>query len=340
MRRTIEWLGTPMGTGPILGAASVRGTVAITGPSIDFSAANLELDGNSATGSLGVSFAAARPNITGKLATDRLDLSAYAEAIRADLLNTGSWLIAPAQMPFAQAVDADVSFTIGQVTMDATEIGDTWATVSIKDGAVDAQLQGANFYAGQIGAHLRMTPANGVLSAEAHLDLKGVPATPALTNLAGVTALEGNLSGAFDLTAGGRGWGEFVASVAGKGQFSIGDGTLTGVDLIAAANQLSDPFAGPLVGAGGETSFHQVDADVTLAKGVLSTSDMFMEGDDFRLALSGRGSLLSGATEAQATLTNATELIPLSIAGTWRQPAIARASLRPAPEKPAVPGGG
>lgn len=340
MRRTIEWLGTPMGTGPILGAASVRGTVAIAGPSIEFSAASLELDGNSATGSLGVSFGGPRPAITGKLAADRLDLSAYAEAIRADLLNTGSWLIAPARMPFAEAVDADVSFTMGQVTMDATEIGDTWATVSIKDGAVDAQLQGANFYAGQIGAHVRMTPANGVLGADAHLDLKAVPATPALANLAGVTALKGSLSGALDLTASGRGWGEFVTNIAGKGKFSISDGTLAGVDLVAAANQLSDPFAGPIVGSGGETQFNQVDADFTVAKGTLSTSDLFMAGDDFRLALSGQGSLLSGATEAHATLTNATETIPLSIAGTWRQPALARTPLRPAPETPAAPGGG
>ncbi|MEJ0012085.1 MAG: AsmA family protein [Bauldia sp.] len=340
MRRTIEWLGTPMGTGPILGAASVRGTVAIAGPSIDFTAASLELDGNSAEGSLGVSFAGVRPAIAGRLTTQRLDLSAYAEAIRADLLTTGSWLIAPARMPFAEAVDAEVSFTMGQVTMGATEIGDTWATVSIKDGNVDAQLQGANFYAGQIGAHLRMASAGGVLSADAHLDIKGVPATPALANLAGVTALDGNVTGALDLNASGRGWGEFVNSVAGKGRLAIGEGKLSGVDLAAVADQLDNPFAGPIVAGRGETRFRQVDADFAVASGALSTSNLFMEGDDFRLALSGQGSLLSGATEARATLTNATETIPLSIAGTWRQPAIARASLRPAPETPAAPGGG
>ncbi len=321
----------------------MRGTVSIAGPSIDFSAASLELDGNSAEGSLGVSFAGVRPAISGKLTTQRLDLSAYSEAIRADLLNTGSWLIAAAKMPFAEAVDADVSFTIGQVTMGSTEVGDTWATVAVKDGSVDAQLQGANFYAGQIGAHLRMGNEGNVLAADAHLDLKGVPATPALANLAGITALEGNLTGALDLTARGRGWGEFVNSVAGKGRFTIGGGKLTGVDVARIADQLTNPFAGPIVAGGGETRFRQVDANFTVASGALSTTDLFMDADDFRLALAGTGSLLSGATEARATLTNATETIPISIAGTWRQPAIARASLRPAPQTPGAapgPGGG
>lgn len=340
MRRTIEWLGTPMGTGPILGAASVQGTVSIAGPNIGFGAANLELDGNSAEGSLGVSFAGARPAIAGRLTTQRLDLSAYIEAMRADLLNTGSWLIAPAQMPFAEAVDADINFTIGQVTMGATEIGDTWATVAVKDGNLDAQLQGADLYGGQIGAHLRMANAGGVLSADAHLDIKGVPATPALADLAGITALEGSLTGAVDLNADGRGWGEFVNSVAGKGRFSIADGKLTGVDLPRIAEELANPFAGPVAGGGGTTSFRQIDADFAVANGELSTSDLVMQGDDFRLALSGGGSLLSGAAEAQATLTNATETIPIAITGTWRQPAIARAAFRPAPEMPAAPGGG
>ncbi len=339
MRRTIEWLGTPMGTGPILGAASVRGTVAIAGPSIDFTTANLELDGNSAEGSLGVSFAAARPMIAGKLATQRLDISAYVEAIRADLVATGSWLIAPARMPFAEAVDADITFTAASVIMGGTEVGDTWSTVKVKDGNVDVALQGANLYAGQVGAHLTMATAGDTLSAEAHLDIKGVPATPALANLTGITALDGNMTGTLDLSTSGRGWGEFASRVAGKGRFTISDGTLAGVDLPAIADVLADPSAGPIVAGGGTTAFRQVTADFNLNAGELSTSDLFMEGDDFRLAVAGHGSLTSGATEARATLTNAMETIPLSIAGTWQQPAIARAPFRPAPE-PATPGGG
>ncbi|HVY19323.1 MAG TPA: AsmA family protein [Bauldia sp.] len=333
MRRTIEWLGTPMGTGPILGAASVRGTMAIAGPNVEFTDADLELDGNSAEGSLGVSFAAAKPHIAGKLTAQRLDLSAYLEAVRADLLATGSWLIAPARLPFAEAVDADITFTTGAVVMDATEIGDTWSTVKIKDDDLDVVLQGANLYGGEIGMHLTTATTANVLSATAHLDIKGVPASPTLANLAGITALGGSMTGTFELSTSGRGWGEMATRVAGKGQIAIDNGTLTGIDLPAVAYLLADPSAGPVVASGGTTRFATVSADIALDSGTISTNDLFMEGDEFRLALSGHGSLTSGATEARATLTNATETIPLSIAGTWQQPAIARASFRPAADE-------
>jgi AsmA protein len=338
MRRTIEWFGPPMGTGPILGAASIRGTVAIAGPSVEFSSASLELDGNNAEGSLGVNFAAAKPKIAGRLTAQRLDLSAYLEAVRADLVATGSWLIAPARLPFAEAVDADITFTIGLVVLDATEIGDTWSTVAIRDGGLDVALQGANLYGGELGVHLTTTTAADLLSAEAHVDLKGVPAGPTLGSLVGIAALTGNVTGTFELSTAGRGWGEIAARVTGKGQIVIDNGTLAGLDLPAIAYILADRDAGPVVAGGGITHFTRVSADLNLEAGSIQTSDLFMEGDEFRLALAGHGSLTSGATEARATLTNATETIPVSIAGTWRQPAIARAPFRPAPASPA--GGG
>jgi AsmA protein len=334
MRRTIEWLGPPMGTGAILGAASVRGTVAITPHSVDFSSAELELDGNSAEGSLGVAFSAAKPLISGKLNAQRLDLSAYMEAVRADVFSNGSWLIAPAQLPFAEAVDTDLSFSTADMLAGATEIRDTWSTVKIRDGALDMALQGANLYGGQIGAHLTATPSGTLLATQLHLDAKDVPANPALSSLAGITAVEGTLTGSMDLAATGRGWGEVANSVAGSGSFTITDGRVTGINLPEVADVLSDPTAGPVVASGGETDFHEATASFAVAGLDLSSRDLFMEGDEFHLSLSGKGSLASGAIDARATLTNTTETIPVSFAGTWRQPAIARISLRNAPAEP------
>jgi AsmA protein len=330
MRRTIEWLGTPMGTGPILGAASINGTTAITATNVDFTQASLELDGNSAVGALGVSFGGVRPRIAGKLNAQQLDLSAYVEAVRANVFGSGMWVIAPARLPFAEAIDADLAFSTAHMTVGATEIGDTWSTVKIADGVLDAVLQGANLYGGQIGLHLTTTPGS-TLQAQLHIDAKDVPVGPTLSGLAGITALEGNLTGSADLTASGRGWGEVANTLAGKGRVTIADGKLTGIDLPLIAYELADPLAQPITANGGTTSFNATTASFEVNGADLKTDDLFMEGTDFHLSLSGHGSVASGVVEARAVVTNATETIPIAVSGTWQAPEIGRVWVRNAP---------
>jgi uncharacterized protein involved in outer membrane biogenesis len=325
LRRTIEWLGTPMGAGAILGAAAVRGTASVGGPTIGFDAATVELDGNSASGSLGVSFAGERPLVRGTLAFDALDLSAYIEAIRADLIASGSWMIAPARLAFAEAVNADLHFTMAQVTMGAILAGKTDAAVTMKDGGLDIAIADADFYSGKVTSHVGLTRSADTLAGTLTAKITGVSARPALTDLAGISALGGTMDAMLDLTARGRSWSEFANTIAGKGTLATKDGTLTGLDLASAANALVDPFAGTISAGDGETTFPLLTAGFTVANGEIATDDLFMVGDDFRLALSGHGSVLNGGVEGRAILTNSTESIPVSLAGTWRQPTLTRA---------------
>jgi hypothetical protein len=74
----------------------------------------------------------------------------------------------------------------------------------------------------------------------------------------------------------------------------------------------------------------------------MHTDNLAMTGKDFQLTLAGRGSVLSGAVDARATLTTADRDVPLVLSGTWREAVVARddIALRPsldeAPGKPAV----
>jgi hypothetical protein len=58
---------------------------------------------------------------------------------------------------------------------------------------------------------------------------------------------------------------------------------------------------------------------------MLSTDGLTVEGKDYSVALSGRGSLLTGSIEATAELAMkgaAAAAIPLAITGSWRAPLI------------------
>jgi hypothetical protein len=61
-----------------------------------------------------------------------------------------------------------------------------------------------------------------------------------------------------------------------------------------------------------------------------------MHGKDFVLNLAGRGSVLSGAVNARATLTTGRMDLPLAVTGTWREAVVDRDedALRPSLDTP------
>ena len=337
MRRTIEWLGTPMGTGPILGAAAIRGSVGIVGASVSFDRATIELDGNSAEGALGVTFAGARPAVHGTLAAERLDLSAYFEAIRADLIAEGSWLVAPARLAFAEAVDADIRISAAEMILGSIRIGKTAAAVGIKDGKLDIAVGEAEFYGGNLAARIAAGLEGEVLATTAHAKFTDVSALVALNDLVGIAALDGTATVTVDVGSRGRSWAEVAHGIAGTANVAITNGALNGLDVDAIAEAMTDPLAEPITAGGGTTAFSSLAADLAIGEGDLSTDDLVMEGDTFRVALAGRGSVLNESVDAKARLTLGTAELSLVIAGTWQAPLVAREPTVPGPAVPTPP---
>ena len=337
MRRTIEWLGTPMGTGPILGAAAVRGNASIADGSIIFDTATIELDGNSAEGSLGVSLGGPRPIIRGTLALGSLDLSAYFEAIRADLIADGSWLIAPARLAFADAVDADIRVSAGEVMIGKTRIGKMAAAVGIKNGALDMAVGEAEFYGGSIEGRLTAAPVGDSLSATAEAKLTEVPAQLALGDVAGISALGGTATMTMDVAGRGRSWAAFARSITGTGMIAMARGSLSGLDVPRIADTLIDPLAEPIAGGSGTTSFDSLAMDLAIDDGTINTTGLVMRGNDFRLSLAGKGSLFTGAVDGHARLATGLGVVPLAIGGTWQKPVISRGPEHDPTAQPASP---
>ena len=329
LRRAIEWLGTPMGAGSILGAASVEGTVTIAGRSIAFDKAKIELDGNSAEGRLGVDFAGPRPSVDGTLAVGTLDLSAYIEAIRADLTADAAWLIAPARLPFAEAIDADLRLSAGEVAAGAIRVGRAAATVLVRDGQVDVALGDAHFEGGTFSAHLKAGGDGEALAATLAARFTAMPAQAALAAVAGVSALGGTADLSLDVAGRGRSWAEFAHSVAGPGKVDLTDGLLTGFNLTNVAAALTDPLAAPIAAGGDTTVFSKLEATFAVAGGEFRTDDLTMEGKDFRLSLAGDGSALSGGVKAAGRVATDGADVQIVVGGTWRAPTIARAAAAP-----------
>jgi len=344
LRRAIGWMGTPMGTGSILGAASISGIVNWFGSTVSFADARIELDGNSAVGGLAADFGS-RTTLQGTLAAAKLDLSPYLEAMRANVIADGPWPAAPTGLPMAGALDADLRVATDQIVVGALRTGKAVAAASVKNGRVTVNFSEAQFYGGTLTARLTAAMNGDLLTASAQASVAAVPARVALIDLVAIPAVDGTGTATVTLGSRGRSWGEFVQGIAGTAEFSVADGSLNGIDVAELAAMALDPLAEPVGLAEGETGFASLAGTVSIGGGALETEDLVIAGDDFRIGVSGWGSVVSGQVEGQATLAVGNDLvgdIPLLIAGTWREPqfAIDRQRLRPSPDDATSGGAG
>lgn len=312
-----------MGAGSILGAASIEGAMTLAANGIRFDDAKVELDGNGAEGTLSLDLSRAKPSVTGALAFATLDLSAYIEAMRADLITDAAWLFAPARIPFAETIDADLRISAREVAAGAMRAGDTAATVAVKDGQVDIGLGEARFDGGTISGRLEAGRNGQSLSATLLARLTNMPAS-AIAALAGTSALAGTADVSLDVSSSGGSWAEFANSVTGGGKIAVADGSLTGFDLVKVGDMLADPLAPPLAAGGDATPFARLDATLAVAGGDVHTDDLTMDGKNFRLSLSGGGSVLSGSVKAIGRLAAAGDDVPITVSGTWRAPVVER----------------
>lgn len=328
VRSVVAWLGTPIGEGSILGAGSISGHVSWIAPTLSFSEATIELDGNTAEGALSASFAEARPAIQGTLALEQLDLSAYLEALRAALSAGGGWAEGPIALPLDLA-DFDLRLSSSEVLIGETRIGRAAAAAAIKDGRLTLDIGEAQIYDGHAEADIGVEMKNGALAATAHARFDSIPMGTALVAAAGTAAFQGTGGATVDLAAGGQSWGEVARTLSGTARIEIADATLTGLDIGRLAALRKDPRA--MSEPAGSTAFTTIALTLGLAGGTLTTGDLWAEGDGYEIDLDGTVGMFDGAVSAKGTLTMvnpdvgdpaAPSDVPFAIVGTWFDPVV------------------
>jgi AsmA protein len=170
--------------------------------------------------------------------------------------------------------------------------------------------------------------------------LTAVPVRQALGELAGVRLLDGQGTATLQLGGQGETWGDFIQAVTGRAAFSLGEGSLAGIDvqsLVGLAETPSEPIG---IG-GGVLKFTGLEGSAALTGGAVETTDLAIKGSDFRIDLDGLLWLPGGAVEGTATLgvpiaDGRTRQIPIAVTGTLAHPAFDLDRSRSVDPAPAV----
>lgn len=350
VRRVVEWLGSPMGTGAILGAGAIDGRINWIGPSVSIADATFELDGNAAEGALSVAVGEDAFGVSGTLAFDSLDLSPYVEAAHAGLTSAGAWQLVPAQLPLDAVGAVDLRLSTSQLIAGNAEIGRTGATVTLKNGELVINVGEAELEEGTADGRLALVMDGDALTAAGQVRVQDVLVAEMLGQLADIDALTGVGTATVDAKARGVTWGDVFETLAGTARVAIDNGVLKGIDLAALPEAVRAPGEFAFTGS---TAFVAAGATLAFGDGVVATDDLHADGDDYSLRLTGRAGLLDPTIEARGTLTlvdpengGAASDVPFRIGGTWDDWSVApdlgppvERDMTPADE-PVVPGDG
>ena len=328
VRRVARWLGARIGEGSILGTGLIEGKLNWIGPSFSFSDARIELDGNSAEGTVTIDLAGQRPRVQGTLALESFDLTAYLETFQASIAAVGPWPLVHINLPFLGIADADVRLSANRVLVGAARIGTSAASLTINDGKLAVSVGEARFHGGSLEANAKVEMSNGATTISANISLEDTAAGAVLTDLVGLSFLDGKTTTKIQLSGRGTTWGALAGRVVGTANLNISDGMLIGIELGEIAG-LSGGFGVVDVAAGtGTTPFKSLTGTLKFADGMIESGDIHAEGETFAIDLGGQISLIDAGVQAIGVLTAAKEdaateerkVIPFVIGGSWTTP--------------------
>ncbi|HWG78703.1 MAG TPA: AsmA family protein [Stellaceae bacterium] len=292
VRGLAAWMGQPLklpGTG--FGPLAISGKVNMAGSKIAFSDASLKLDNMNAKGELAFDSGGARPALKGKLDVDKLDANPYLppekEATKqAPAAGKGGggaaaksdWSDDPIDLTPLKSADVDFSLSAGGLQYRKIQVGKSALALKLVNGRFEADLTQLALYNGAGKGKVTLDGSAAVPAIDADFSLTNVQIQPLLRDAADLDRIAG--TGGFTVAVNGRGKSEreIIGALNGKGDLSLANGAIKGVNLAAIVKNPAAAIQGA-VGASQQTEFASLSGTYTIANGVLHNNDLQLKSE-------------------------------------------------------------
>jgi len=287
VRGLAAWAGQPLklpGTG--FGPLGISGKVSMAGSKIAFSDATLKLDDMNAKGELALDSGGARPTLKGRLDVDKLDANPYLPPEKAakkeepagksgggSVAAKSEWSDDPIDLTPLKSADVDFSLSAGGLQYRKIQVGKSALALRLNDGRFEADLTQLALYNGAGKGKVMLDGSAAVPAVDADFTLTNVQIQPLLRDAADLDRISG--TGAFTMAVNGHGKSEreIVGALNGKGDLSLANGAIKGVNLATIVKNPAAAIQGA-VGASQQTEFASLSATYTIANGVLHNNDL------------------------------------------------------------------
>jgi len=299
LRGFLGWIGNPLAEGASLAGLAISGEAAVDKDGLDISTAQVSLGGNTGTGSLRVGFGG-RPLITGTLAFQSLDLTAYLSD-PGSLRASPDWKLEAIDPDWLRTVDADIRLSSEQVTAGRLSLAETATVILVEDGVLEVGIAQASFFGGALTGRLSLTDKDDGAAAQAQLRANGFSLAEAGRMLDLDRPLSGQSSISGDLSTDGATLGDLLANMDGTVTIGAAAGALPGfgLDALAASMLTGAPVSAINTGnePRAEMAYRSVDASLKFLNRSAFVNNARLETDDFSVDLNGLIALKNGAVD-------------------------------------------
>lgn len=266
---------------------------AVSGPVDDMALTNatLTLDELSATGRFALSMAGTQPKLTGTLTLPGLDLRPYMAAYNAQRPEGAiqPWSKTAIPTEGLRAIDADLSLTTPSINLSRLSLGETQARALLTGGILTTTIPEVGLYGGSGKATFVMDGRGTEPKIDITAGLNSLQAQTFLGAVAGFTQATGMGATEISLSGSGASQAAIMQSLTGIGNFSIKDGSISGIDAGEFLTGLQQALtARSLPGGLGPskiTQFNNLIGDFSMTDGVakidtfaLSAAQVQVEG--------------------------------------------------------------
>jgi AsmA protein len=308
LRATARWLGVDWPAGRGFGVFHAKGQLEWLDRTVAFQNAAIELDENSANGTLSINFSGARPTVEGTLGLKSLDLTRYLKSAdpdsTADSFLTKVRSASGLEFPLIQAIDADFRISSDSTMLPTFTIGRSAATVSLRSGKMLADIAELEIDDGTRGSgqiRIDMSGANPSYGVQAKLESADVGRS--VQAVFGHPTVQGRGSITVDLTATGNTGESLLRSLGGKLCVILAEGGRVGLDVnkLAAASEPLPEGAWQDVSARA-ISVDKLDARFIVTDGIIRTQSAEAVSGERALTADGAISLLDRRLDVELAI--------------------------------------
>jgi hypothetical protein len=300
VRGLARWFGSYWPGGSGLREASVRGQVRLGRDTLTFENAVARMDGNEASGVLGLRVREPRPLLMGTLAYRVFDARPYLRAAATTAHQGGgavTWSTLAGgvlSVPLGMHLDADLRISADRVVLGGLEIGRVAATIALKDGRLLADVPNMRLNGGEGGGQITadftgFTPKVTLRGKVDEVDLGLMSAA-----LAGGTTFQGRAGVVADLAGAGATLNDLLRGMAGKIAIRGQSPGRVGIDLRGLASAARDiELTGWDAATRGVTAYDGLDLRLVLRDGTVLTETADIRTPEGEWSATGLVNLLS-----------------------------------------------
>ena len=266
--------------GRVYGPVSVSGQAKGTMTQANFNSANFSFDHLRGNGNFSANLAG-KPNITGKLNMQGMDIRPYQAAMYANRpKGVQPWSEEPLNMTFLNLFDGDFTVDTPNIITSTMEMGQSTIKTKVKNGRLKTNIPNVNLYGGKGTLDMELNAANTVPQVAMDFTLNNVDGQGLLGAVANFTKLSGNTGTTMSLKGAGRSQAEIMRSLNGDGNFELAEGVVSGVDIgqfVSNLNSIQSVVSSGALPAGigrsYSTPFKKLDGLFSVKNGVVTVGD-------------------------------------------------------------------